>query len=147
MLHFHTSENAYLRMFNCRSWRQINPDYTDIFKDNLIDTFYPKSPSEVDEVCFYQFVKDMILSKVSVMNIGGLQSHAYQTNCLILIMRIRKRIITSLLHFYCLCLSGMKMILQKPKENCWAILHSKLHWWFLFAQAPPKFATDTASTE
>ena len=35
-----------------------SPDSTDIFEDNLIDTFYPKRPSELDDVCLYDFVKD-----------------------------------------------------------------------------------------
>ena len=35
-----------------------NPDATDIFENNLIHTFYPKRPSELDEVCLYNFIKD-----------------------------------------------------------------------------------------
>ena len=34
------------------------PNSTAIFEDNLIDTFYPHRPSELDDVCLYDFVKD-----------------------------------------------------------------------------------------
>ena len=34
-----------------------SPESTDLFEDNLIDTFYPERTSELDEVCLYDFVK------------------------------------------------------------------------------------------
>ena len=33
-----------------------NPDTEDIFEDNLIDTFYPQRPQELEDVCLYDFV-------------------------------------------------------------------------------------------
>ena len=34
----------------------LDPDNKDIFEDNLIDTFYPQRPSELEDVCLYDFV-------------------------------------------------------------------------------------------
>ena len=36
--------------------REINPDLTDIFMNNLIDKFYPKRPTDMEEICLYEFV-------------------------------------------------------------------------------------------
>ena len=33
-----------------------NPDTENIFEDNLIDTFYPQRPQELEDVCLYDFV-------------------------------------------------------------------------------------------
>ena len=33
-----------------------NPDTENIIEDNLIDTFYPQRPQELEDVCFYDFV-------------------------------------------------------------------------------------------
>ena len=33
-----------------------NPDSQDIFQDNLLDTFYPQRPSDLENVCLYDFV-------------------------------------------------------------------------------------------
>ena len=33
-----------------------DPQNKDIFEDNLIDTFYPQRPSELEDVCLYDFV-------------------------------------------------------------------------------------------
>ena len=33
-----------------------DPDTEDIFEDNLIDTFYPQRPQELEDVCLYDFV-------------------------------------------------------------------------------------------
>ena len=35
---------------------KTNPNNKDIFEDNLIDTFYPQRPSELEDVCLYDFV-------------------------------------------------------------------------------------------
>ena len=34
----------------------MNPDPTDIFENNLIDTFYPKRPADMEDICLYEFV-------------------------------------------------------------------------------------------
>ena len=36
--------------------REMNPDLTDIFKNNLIDTFYPKRPTDMEDICLSEFV-------------------------------------------------------------------------------------------
>ena len=38
--------------------QEENPNLDKIFEDNLIDTFYPKRPDELESVCLYDFVKD-----------------------------------------------------------------------------------------
>ena len=34
-----------------------NPDSTEVFENNLIDNFYPNRPSDLENVCLYDFVK------------------------------------------------------------------------------------------
>ena len=36
--------------------REMNPDSTDIFENNLIDTFYHKRPADMEDTCLYEFV-------------------------------------------------------------------------------------------
>ena len=38
--------------------REINPDSTDIFEENLVDNFYPERPDDMEEVCLYDFVAE-----------------------------------------------------------------------------------------
>ena len=38
--------------------REKNPDSTDIFGDNLIDTHYPQRPDDLEDVCLYNFVAE-----------------------------------------------------------------------------------------
>ena len=38
--------------------RERNPDSTDIFEDNLIDTHYPQRPDGMEDVCLYDFVAE-----------------------------------------------------------------------------------------
>ena len=38
--------------------REKNPDSTDIFEDNLIDTHYPQRPDDLEDVCLYDFVAE-----------------------------------------------------------------------------------------
>ena len=38
--------------------QEENPNSTKIFEDNVIDTFYPKRPADLESVCLYDFVKD-----------------------------------------------------------------------------------------
>ena len=33
-----------------------SPDTENIFEDNLVDTFYPQRPQELEDVCLYDFV-------------------------------------------------------------------------------------------
>ena len=41
-----------------------DPQNKDIFENNLIDTFYPKRPSELEDVCLYDFVANYELQGV-----------------------------------------------------------------------------------
>ena len=36
--------------------RENDPSSTNIFEDNLIDSFYPQRPRDMEEVCLYDFV-------------------------------------------------------------------------------------------
>ena len=38
--------------------REMNPYSRDIFKENLVDNFYPKRPDDIDEICLYDFVAE-----------------------------------------------------------------------------------------
>ena len=38
--------------------RERHPNSTDIFEDNLVDTFYPQRPSDMEDVCLYDFVAE-----------------------------------------------------------------------------------------
>ena len=38
--------------------RERDPNSTDIFEDNLVDTFYPERPSDMEDVCLYDFVAE-----------------------------------------------------------------------------------------
>ena len=38
--------------------KETNPQCTDIFEDNLIDTFYPQRPGGMEDVCLYNFVAE-----------------------------------------------------------------------------------------
>ena len=40
--------------------RERNPDSSDIFEGNLIDTFYPERPDHMENVCLYDFVAEYI---------------------------------------------------------------------------------------
>ena len=40
--------------------QQRNPNSTDIFEDNLVDTFYPERPDEMEDVCLYDFVANYV---------------------------------------------------------------------------------------
>ena len=33
-----------------------NPDSEDIFQSNLLDTYYPQRPNDLEDVCLYDFV-------------------------------------------------------------------------------------------
>ena len=41
-----------------------DPQNNDIFENNLIDTFYPQRPSELEDVCLYDFVANYELQGV-----------------------------------------------------------------------------------
>ena len=41
-----------------------DPHNKDVFEDNLIDTFYPQRPSELEDVCLYDFVANYVLQCV-----------------------------------------------------------------------------------
>ena len=41
-----------------------DPHNKDVFEDNLIDTFYPQRPSELEDVCLYDFVANYVLQGV-----------------------------------------------------------------------------------
>ena len=38
--------------------RDMNPDSTDIFENNVIDTFYPQRPTHMEDICLYEFVAE-----------------------------------------------------------------------------------------
>ena len=40
--------------------RECNPNSTDIFEANLIDTFHPERPDDMEDVCLYDCVADML---------------------------------------------------------------------------------------
>ena len=44
--------------------KENNPDSTDIFEENLIDTFYPQRPDDLEDVCLYNFVPEYTKSGV-----------------------------------------------------------------------------------
>ena len=44
--------------------RECNPNSTDIFEANLIDTFYPERPDDMEDVCLYDFVVDYVKTGV-----------------------------------------------------------------------------------
>ena len=44
--------------------REKNPDSTDIFEDNLINTFYVQRPDDMEDVCLYEFVAQYTKSGV-----------------------------------------------------------------------------------
>ena len=46
----------------------------DIFEDNLIDKFYPQRPSELEDVCLYDFVANYELQ-------GGKRQYRKLTKC------------------------------------------------------------------
>ena len=37
--------------------RETNPNSTDVFEDNLIDTFYPERPTQLEDLCLYDYVR------------------------------------------------------------------------------------------
>ena len=37
--------------------RETNPNLTDVFEDNLIDTFYPERPTQLEDLCLYDYVR------------------------------------------------------------------------------------------
>ena len=41
-----------------------DPQNKDVIEDNLIDTFYPQRPSELEDVCLYDFVANYVLQGV-----------------------------------------------------------------------------------
>ena len=44
--------------------RECNPNSTEIFEDNTIDTFYPQRPRHMEAVCLYEFVSEYTKSGV-----------------------------------------------------------------------------------
>ena len=40
--------------------QQQDPNSTDIFEDNLVDTFYPERPDDMEDVCLYDFVANYV---------------------------------------------------------------------------------------
>ena len=49
--------------------KETNPQSTNIFEDNIIDTFYPRRPQEMEDVCLYDFVAEY--TKCGVDNDGN----------------------------------------------------------------------------
>ena len=44
--------------------KENNPDSTDIFEENLLDTFYPQRPGKMEDICVYDFVAEYTKSGV-----------------------------------------------------------------------------------
>ena len=44
--------------------RECNPNSTEIFEDNTIDTFYPQRPRHMEDICLYEFVSEYTKSGV-----------------------------------------------------------------------------------
>ena len=44
--------------------KELDPNSTDIFEPNLVDTFYPERPDEMEDVCLYDFVANYTKSRV-----------------------------------------------------------------------------------
>ena len=40
--------------------QQQDPNSTNIFEDNLVDTFYPKRPDDMEDVCLHDFVANYV---------------------------------------------------------------------------------------
>ena len=40
--------------------QQRDPNSTNIFEENLVDTFYPERPDEMEDVCLYDFVANYV---------------------------------------------------------------------------------------
>ena len=40
--------------------KEQDPNSTDIFEANLIDTFYPERPDDTEDVCLYDFVANYV---------------------------------------------------------------------------------------
>ena len=67
--------------------QQRNPNSTEIFEDNLVDTFYPERPDEIEDVCLYDFVANYVKcgidedgkTKYRKLNKSVLPNHNYLT--------------------------------------------------------------------
>ena len=57
--------------------QQDDPNSTDLFEDNLVDTFYG-SPDDMEDVCLYDFGADYVKSGVDKNESG---KHAYIKSC------------------------------------------------------------------
>ena len=44
--------------------REHDPNSINIFESNLVDTFYPERPDEMEDVCLYDFVANCTKSGV-----------------------------------------------------------------------------------
>ena len=66
------------RLINHKVLQEIakhNPDSEEIFEDNLIDTFYPQRPQNLEKVCLYDFVAYTTIGKVkTIMEIGSTEN-------------------------------------------------------------------------
>lgn len=38
--------------------KETNPQSTEIFEENIIDTFYPQGPRDMEGLCLYDFVRE-----------------------------------------------------------------------------------------
>ena len=98
-----------------------DPNNKDIFEDNLIDKFYPQRPSELEDVCLYDFVANYELQCVDKHGKRQYRKVSFQTtSCLILTMKTKEKSISTLL--FCSSLhSEMRVVYFMTKK-----LQSKL---------------------
>ena len=107
-LHFHKEKRRLKDYSQLQQLKVSCPDSTDIFEDNLIDTFYLK---RLSELCLYDFVKDYTCNPQQgrcgyrQLTKSCIPNHKLLTPA----MRAKRRI-TITPCFNCLYLSEMKAI-------------------------------------
>ena len=60
--------------------REQDPNSTNIFEPNLVDTFYPERPDEMEDVCLYDFVANYAKSGVDK---NGRRQYRKLKNCVL----------------------------------------------------------------
>ena len=82
--------------------KETNPQSTDIFEDNIIDTFYPQRPRHMEDVCLYDFVAEYTKHGTVKQFIVNYVSQSYPIiRYTILIRRTNVRVTTTLYSFSC----------------------------------------------
>ena len=80
--------------------KETNPQSTDIFEDNVRDTFYPQIPRHMEDVCLYDFVAEYTKCAVDKDGKVNYVSQSYPIiRYTILIWRTNVRVTTTLYSF------------------------------------------------